>query len=126
MATIERRRFPRVEVELLGEMISANGEELPAAVDNISIGGIQLRCDAITALRMTPRGHLTSKGDRVDFDVRLQLDDGVSSTLSVRCRVIFCHRVAQHDYRMGLEFIDLDTERSGRVEQFIVDRLQWD
>lgn len=126
MATIERRRFPRIPVQLTGRIASPEGQELTAAVEDISVAGLQLRCDSATALKLTPRGHLTSKGDRVDFDLCLDLNDGESSRFLARCRVVFCRRVAQHDYRMGLELMSLDTDRLKRLERFIVEQLQWD
>lgn len=109
--TRERRKYPRIKTRLPVEVV-ANGEILPATAFNLSQVGLELGCDHRTALYITPRSYRTMPGDNATAHLRVRLRD--HAVVAVHCKVVHCRRLAQDDYRLGMQFLAFEQTDANR------------
>ncbi len=115
-----RREYPRIPVTLPAEVQVADGARIHVKMCNISRAGMQLACDPITVRQLLPRGQ-PLPGQPVTLDVRFELPTSTQETvpISVRCNAIFSRRVAQNEFRLGLQFASFEAEGYDHIENYI-------
>ena len=115
-----RREYPRIPVTLPVEVQVADGARINVKMCNISRAGMQLACDPITVKRLLPGGQPPLPGQPVTLDVRFELPSGQDTVpISVRCNAIFSRRVAQNEFRLGLQFASFEAEGYDHIENYI-------
>lgn len=115
------RRHPRIEVDLPVRVTTTQGEVIHTSMFNISPAGLQLGCDPETAVLITKGSESELPGVPTELDVQLSLPvTGRSPTeLTVRCRVAFTRRVSEREFRIGLQFLELDESEAKHLETYI-------
>lgn len=106
---MERRGFRRVSLDLAAEVVLDSGARVPVQILDLSDGGAQIECDALSSAIIAPGANcLDPKGRPIELNLSCCLSD---VALLLRCRVIFVRRVSRDEYRIGLRYADpLQTE----------------
>jgi c-di-GMP-binding flagellar brake protein YcgR len=121
----DRRLSPRLELGLPVQIVAADGLALSATTVNVSLDGMQCSCDSHTARRVVPRGHVPMPGQSIEARVRLNLpfSERAPGTVDVRCRVVVLRRLAENEYRMGLEYVHLEGDSYRDLGEYIAERI---
>ena len=119
-----RREYPRVAIELLVELHLAEHRVVYAQSVDLSLAGIQLLCDRVTRDIVFPQGQPDGPSDRPQFRVRARLPDHVGTQsdewFDADVEGVIERRVGEDQYRIGLQFMELDTEASALLEELVV------
>ncbi len=117
----ERRSSHRFKVKLPVELILEDGSVLPVESIDISVKGLQFRCDSWVADEIEPRGIQNHPLDQIRLKAVSELPgmDKYSSKLYARCRVVVARRLSQDEYLVGIEFIDFENGSDRLLEKFI-------
>ena len=105
----ERRRHPRFETSLSCQLVLADDEVYEAAINSLSVGGLQFVCDRVTALRIAPKGHASELGPDSVVRVRLPLHPNAPEMdwAELSTRVSMVRRLAQNSYCFHVEYSDI-------------------
>lgn len=116
-----RREYPRIPVTLAVEVQTPDGVAIRTRMCNLSRAGIQLACDPITVGRLLPAGQMPLPSQPVTLDVRFELpfSSHEKVPVSVRCNAVFSRRVAQNEFRLGLQFSSFEAEGYDHLENYI-------
>jgi hypothetical protein len=122
----ERRRYPRLEVELPLDIVLSDGAVLAAKAINICINGLQLSCDHATALRLVPKGYLAKPGQQIGGVLRLELPfvTQPSATIEIHCKVVNLRRLSANEYRFNVAFLGPEGQAHRLLESFIDERTR--
>lgn len=115
------REHPRIDAELPIRIRTAGGEIIHATTLNLSPAGLQLGCDGQTAGIICGGAAPAGPGPSVEVDVRLTLraEEATPDDVEVRCRVAFARRIAERDFRVGLQYLDLSEESAQALQRYI-------
>jgi hypothetical protein len=122
----EQRRYPRIQVNLPVEIVTATGDALSATATNISLSGLELTCDRWTAHCITPKGHRTTPDQNIQAHLRLGLPSTSSSPVivDVQSKVIVCRRFAADEYRIGVQYSRFEGDGFTNLKSYIQDRMR--
>ena len=118
------RQHRRVAADIACEVGNdASGGLLPVRILNLSIGGLKFRCGMQVINSILPEDQRTP-GQILDVEMDVVFDltqEGVSSPPSVRTRATIVHseRLAQDEFHVGVQFIDLEQSMTGLLESYI-------
>lgn len=119
-----KRDYPRVPVTLPVEVSLPDGEIIHAITVNLSPAGIQLACDRITVNSILPLSQPRRPRDNREVSVRLRFPEssGMPHVIDARCLAIFSRRVAENEFRIGLQFQGFDgADDYHKLEQYLDD-----
>ena len=90
---------------------------------NLSIGGMKFKCGMQVINSILPEDQRTP-GQILDVEMDIAFDlppGGDTPVLQVRtrARVIHSERLAQNEFHVGVQFIDLEKSLSGPIENYI-------
>ncbi len=116
-----KRDYPRVPLHLPVEVSLPDGEIIHAITVNLSPAGIQIACDRVTVDSILPlsQRRLPNETRRVKVRLRFPESSGMPDVIDVRCTAIFSRRVAENEYRIGLQFQGLGGEDYRKLEDFL-------
>jgi hypothetical protein len=99
----------------------SGGEVIHALTVNLSPAGIQLACDRVTANSILPISHLALPARPAEVDIRLRFPEssGMPDIIDARCVAIFSRRIAENEYRIGLQFLSFHDGAYGKLELFL-------
>ena len=117
----ERRSSHRFKVKLPVELILEDGTVLPVESIDVSVKGLQFRCDSWVADEIEPRGIQNHPLDQIRLKAVTEFPgmDKYSSKLYARCRVVVARRLSQDEYLVGIEFTDFENGSDRLLERFI-------
>ena len=97
------------------------GEVIHALTVNLSPAGIQLACDRVAVNSILPMSQRPLPSRNREFYVRLRFPEssGVPDVVETRCAAIFSRRVAENEYRIGLQFLSFEDGGYGKLERFL-------
>lgn len=115
-----RRSGPRVPIRRRALLRGGDGRLVQTVAYDLSMGGIGLRCDPVTAylLDFDGRSHLGERGPVLEVRVALPFP-GELVELRARCRMFYRARTAAGVLAVGLRFVDLDAENADHLEAFL-------
>ncbi|HKK14693.1 MAG TPA: PilZ domain-containing protein [Gammaproteobacteria bacterium] len=118
------RRYPRYTVRLPVEIRTGGDEQFSATLENISLGGLELSCDRWTAERILPPGHQAFPGQPIGAEVRfaVPLAGGAERTVEIFGEIVVSRRLAQNEYRIGMQFVSFSGEASAVLDRYIASR----
>lgn len=100
---MERRRFPRIEVDIPGKVSLESGVQVPVQIRDLSSAGLQIQCDGIDSERIVPDGNVIRQGQPLEVTISFNLaQDG----FCLACRLVFVRRASQDLYVIGLRYTD--------------------
>jgi c-di-GMP-binding flagellar brake protein YcgR len=119
-----KRDHPRIAVELLVEIVPPDRPVIHASTVNLSRAGFQLHADGEMVSVLFPRTTQPAPGDRVSVTVRLRVprEREDAAFVETRCEAVFSRRVAENEYRIGLQFGDMSEEDEALLDAYIDSR----
>lgn len=106
----------------------AGGERQPVRILNLSIGGLKFRCGMQVINNILPEDQRTP-GQILDVEMEVsfalpQGDDNSALPIRTRARVVHSERLAQDEFHVGVQFVDLEKSLSGPIESYICALLE--
>ncbi len=103
-----------------------DGEVIHAITVNLSPAGIQIACDRVTVNSILPVSQRPLPRNTPEVDVRLRFPEssGMPEVIDARCKAVFSRRVAENEYRIGLQFQRFQGDDYQKLEHFLDDRFQ--
>lgn len=115
-----RREYPRIPMAVPVDVQVPDGALIRAKMCNVSRAGMQLACDPVTVGQLLPGGQMPMPSQPVTLDVRFELPVGGEPVpINVRCAAVFSRRVAQNEFRLGLQFTSFEAEGADHLESYI-------
>ncbi len=98
-----------------------DGEVIHAITVNLSPAGIQIACDRVTVNSILPLSQRRPPKRTRAVDVRLRFPEssGMPDVVEARCTAVFSRRVAENEYRIGLQFQGFEGEDYQKLEHFL-------
>ena len=101
----ERRRATRVQTELNGKIIAADGTEGPAQVLNVSRGGAAVAFSGSTLNTVFPNDRLLP-GSVVSVSFPVQDSASSSHTVNMAGVVVWAQQIHEDEYHVGLRWAE--------------------
>jgi hypothetical protein len=103
-----------------------DGEVIHAITVNLSPAGIQIACDRFTVNSILPLSQRRLPRNTRVVEVRLRFPEssGMPDVIDARCRAVFSRRVAENEYRIGLQFQSFEGDDYQKLEHFLDDGVQ--
>lgn len=108
---LDKRKHPRVRVDIQVGIILSSGKVVYARIKNISVGGI-----FISTIYSADKG----KQFQMFFNLPLH---GVAKKIEVICKVAFVHFGKQDEVFIGMEFVKFRDNGKNLVCDYVDDRL---
>lgn len=118
----DRRKEPRYMSTLDIDIVLEDGTILPVQTQDISLHGLQFKCDGSIADEIDPRGIQNHSLDQLKFKVVAKFPTREKQKFYASCRVITARRLSQEEYLLGLEFFDFE-KNSEKVLQSYINKL---
>jgi len=120
-----RRDRPRISAELPVEIALEDGSVLHAQTLNVSLAGLQIVCDSVLVARILPEGLqvLPARPAPLSIALRLPAAEHHGRRIEAHCQAVFVRRVAEREYRVGLQFASFEGEGGRALEAFVDDCL---
>ena len=118
------RQHRRVAADIACEVGNdASGGLLPVRILNLSIGGLKFRCGMQVINSILPEDQRTP-GQILDVEMDIVFDlpqkgDATSPSVSTRATIVHSERLAQDEFHVGVQFIELEKSMSGALESYI-------
>jgi hypothetical protein len=98
-----------------------DGEVIHAITVNLSPAGIQIACDRVTVNSILPltQRRVPKRTRAVDVRLRFPESSGMPDVVEARCTAVFSRRVAENEYRIGLQFQGFEGEDYQKLELFL-------
>lgn len=108
------------------EVSMPDGEVIHAITVNLSPAGIQIACDRVTVDSILPlsQRRLPTSTREVDVRIRFPESSGMPDVIDTRCRAVFSRRVAENEYRIGLQFQGFEGEDYQKLGHFLDEGFQ--
>ena len=124
------RQHLRVAIDMACQIgRDSGGESLPVRMLNLSIGGLKFSCGLQVINSILPEDQRTpGQILDVEMDVSFELPQGDAPALPVRTRskVVHSERLAQDEFHVGVQFMDLAETVTGLLESYINYLLEQD
>ena len=106
----------------------ASSELQPARILNLSIGGLKFKCGMQVINSILPEDQRTP-GQILDVEMDIafdlpSLDETPVLPVRTRARVIHSERLAQDEFHVGVQFMELEESISGPIERYITALLE--
>lgn len=119
-----RRKYPRIVVNAPIRLTVNNDTTVSAVVHDVSIDGIQIRCDRDTAKWLHPSGKFIAEGKgqmvEVQFDLPIR---GQPATVNILSQVYYLSVISEMDIAFGLMFRNHLGNSAALVDRFIMDQI---
>jgi hypothetical protein len=121
-----KRDYPRIPAHIPVEVSMPDGEIIHAITVNLSPAGIQIACDRETVNSILPLSQRRLPRNTRQVAVRLRFPEssGMPDIIDARCTAVFSRRVAENEYRIGLQFQGFEGEDYQKLEHFLDDGFQ--
>lgn len=98
-----------------------DGEIIHAITVNLSPAGIQIACDRVTVNCILPLSQRRVPRNTREVAVRLRFPEssGMPDVVDTCCKAVFSRRVAENEYRIGLQFQGFEAEDYQKLEQYL-------
>lgn len=118
----ERRMHPRFDV-ILPVRIDKQDIVEEGNIFDISQGGVQIGCEEKAAFGLVPDLNDITPSNPIEVSLTFKLPIGLEN-LQAEAFIVVCRRVAADEFRLGLEFSQIDDENQRRIDNYIEQRLR--
>lgn len=120
-----RRKYPRIKIESPASIKVSKESIVEAIVHDVSIDGLQIRCDRETASIIHPSGKFIRSGKRPKVEVTFFLHvDGEEEVIIAACVVYYLAVIPEtNEIAFGLFFNKIISNKLKVIERFIMDYL---
>ncbi len=118
---MERRLYQRVPVQVSAIVTTEDNVRIKVVAVDISSDGLGIECNTKHRNMITPGGSFLRDGRPVSVHVDMNLsdEDGLSSKIVARCHVAFSRRVSSDHCKIGLRYVDIDSNDHEWLIRFI-------
>jgi c-di-GMP-binding flagellar brake protein YcgR len=121
----EQRKHPRFIVDYPISFLLSNDEIVAATVHDISSGGIQIRCDRITAHKVQHEYESKKEKTSTKFGVNIILPlEYRQEKVEAVCNLVYILRREEDVYAIGMEFIEMAENNRTTLEKFIENSME--
>jgi len=113
-----RRRDKRIECDQKVLLLRSDDLTLQARATNISMAGLEIRCNQQVAEEVKPFWAPIKEGGGDSLSLKVCLNDG-SKPLQLTCAVINMYRLSQDVFSFNLKFTPLEEQEQQQLEGFI-------
>ena len=107
------------------DLVLEDGTILPIRAQDISLKGLQFKCDSFIANEIEPRGLQSHSLDRIKLKIVTRFPTDEKQKFYASCKVIAARRLSQEEYLLGLEFFDFE-KNSDKILQNYIQKLALD
>lgn len=119
------REHPRLAVAVPVRITLPDGEILHGRTENLSCAGFQLRGGPPAVAALFADSLQPVPRQRRDAAAELSVDAAAQAlSASVRCSAVFARRVAENEFQIGFQFLDLTPEALNWIESRIATGLR--
>jgi hypothetical protein len=120
-ATRRLRYHLRIPANLTARVTASSGHTFDVAIVNISRAGMMISCGRATLSDLIPRGAAPAPKHSVDIHVNLSIPLMQQGQFDFSQVMSIAHsrRLAKDEFRVGLEFQQLNPEQKLLIEQYI-------
>ena len=115
----DRRKVARYMTQLDIDIILEDGTILPVQTHDISLDGLQFKCDSVIANEIEPRGLQSHSLDHLKIKVIARLPTSETEKFYASCKVIIARRLSQDEYLINLEFTAFEKNGSKVLQDYI-------
>ncbi|HEX6930139.1 MAG TPA: PilZ domain-containing protein [Gammaproteobacteria bacterium] len=116
----ERRLYTRFETDSAVEIIPESGAAHEARALNISLAGMQLRCDRDALREIAPKGEKTTPDQSPIARVRFSLPRaGDVSEIEADVRVVLVRRFSEREYHVHVQYEFFQGNGYNELEDFV-------
>lgn len=121
-----RRKYPRVELDVVMMIKTTEGNQVRAKINNISIDGAQINCDKETARAILPKdSNAGGQKQQPSINGMFELHvDGKKHTLEMECKIYYVVSLDGKTVSLGLLFDEVDSNNKDIIEQFIMRTME--
>ncbi|HYQ70723.1 MAG TPA: PilZ domain-containing protein [Gammaproteobacteria bacterium] len=121
------RQHLRVAIDMACQIgRESGGEYLPVRMLNLSIGGLKFSCGLQVINSILPEDQRTpGQILDVEMDIAFEIPQENAPALPIRtqARIVHSERLAQDEFHVGVQFIELDKSLSGALENYIIELM---
>lgn len=122
---VDRREFPRIAIDVPGQIEAPDGATAEVRVANLARRGAGILLTREAALSVFPdAGGAAGQTLSLQFKLRLAASEQVS--LRADCKVAWFRHLSYDDYRMGVQFLSFDHAGEDHLYRYILDCLDYD
>ena len=119
-----RRKYPRIVIDVPVSIKPEKTNAVSAIVHDISIDGLQVRCDRETAKQLHSSGKFIKedKGPLVEvtFDLPFKVQN---ETVTITCQLYYFTVISKTEFAFGLLFRKYSEKSDVLVDRFIMDQI---
>jgi len=118
----DKRQYFRLDTDIPCTVRLPKGDNLPAVIVNLSVGGIKFSCSRDTVHHILPKdqrvpGQVMGVLIEIGFDLQSPIQDRLS--LNTTARVIHSERLAQDVFHVGVQFLHVDETDMATLRGYI-------
>ncbi|PHR47507.1 PilZ domain-containing protein [Cycloclasticus sp.] len=113
---VYERQYVRVDYQQEVKLETAERITLVVRGENISVGGLGICCDQMTAQMIMPKGYQLNPAKPLHLGVEFEMED---NSLKATCSIQNSYRLAQDLFCFNLKFIRLEQQGQQQLENFI-------
>ncbi|HLU62479.1 MAG TPA: PilZ domain-containing protein [Gammaproteobacteria bacterium] len=116
----ERRLYKRFDTDIPVEIITETEAIHSARGVNISLAGMQLRCDREALRDVAPRGEKTTPDQSPAARLRFNLPSpGEQPLIEVDCRIVLVRRVSEREYHLHIQYEFFQGNGYNQLEDYV-------
>ena len=118
---MENRIYPRISKQLSATVANQEGTCIKVTAVDTNSKALCIQCDIRQRNVITPGGSFVRDGRPVELMVSLDLpdDSGQPARIQARCHIAFSRRISWDQCRIGMRYVDIDSQDYVRLVQFI-------
>lgn len=121
----ERRLYTRFETDSTVDIVTESGAVHEARALNISLAGMQLRCDRDAVREIAPKGEKTTPDQSPVVRIRFVLPRaGDASLIEADVRVVLVRRFSERDYHVHVQYEFFQGNGYNELEDFVDTMLE--
>ena len=119
-----RRKYPRIVIDVPASIIPDKTTAVSAIVHDISIDGIQVRCDRGTTKQLHPTGKFIKEGKGSLVEVKFDLPfKARPEPVAITCQLYYFTVISKTEFAFGMLFRTFSEKSAVLVDRFIMDQI---
>ena len=119
-----RRQDPRIKPNQPVPVRLPDDTERDDLINDISLGGIGIQCDRVTAMIFHPSGSRIDPDDAPTVQLHIEFPTARDRQMvPVKCRLRYVRGNPNGMFDFGMQFVDLDKDAQRQLKRFIRESL---
>jgi hypothetical protein len=118
---MEKRIYPRISKQLSATVANEEGACIKVTTVDTNSKAVCIECNINQRNVITPGGSFVRDGRPVELMISLDLpdDSGQLSPIRARCHILFSRRISWDQCKIGMRYVDIDSQDYVRLVKFI-------